>query len=256
MNAAPAVKPTVHTMRADEFRALAKRVLLAACKDPTRFHLNGALVEPSPEGGARFVTTDGHRLHLEDVPWTGEIKPMIIPARALEMALLAFKDGLFDVNVAIAGKEFTAVGGGYEVGAAAVSAKFPPYNMVIPKSSRTTIKVDRDTLRKIVRKATPGANGEIAIETDLAVEVDGCHLFVGSDRGDEGRASGLRWALAPVKATVTGRSGRAAYQRAYLDDALSSMPKGEITLEIDSGEHDPIKLTGGGFVGVIMPVRL
>lgn len=117
------------------------------CKDETRFHLNGALVEIGHASShvVRIVATDGHTLARSEVPCTIEgalPDDMIIAADAVRTAIkllkCAAKLGEQTVALEFGPRSVTLrMWDGASCPLQIIDAKFPPYEQAIPKYTHT-----------------------------------------------------------------------------------------------------------------------
>jgi hypothetical protein len=80
--------------KTDQIFPAIKFVASAVSKDPTRYHMNGIHIEAIPEtGGARFIATDGRRLHTAEI-----CESMLAIWESYGLCVTQFFGGTFEVN--------------------------------------------------------------------------------------------------------------------------------------------------------------
>jgi len=116
-----------------------KAVSLAMAVRDVRKYLNGTLVQCSGRT-VRLVATDGHRLHMmdlpQDVPCPPLVEGVIIPRALIEWALKNSKPGQ-SVQVTIDGAMVTMAAGGASMSGAAVDERYPDYDRSLPRGIPT-----------------------------------------------------------------------------------------------------------------------
>lgn len=257
---------------AKDLRALIKRITTGASADVTRFHLNGVDFERRPDGMIRTVTTDGHRMHLIDMPWPAAIPPStIVPLRAFEMALLALRhcSDTTPTTIALDDERITITTPGTTLTVGAVKAQRVSYRCYTDRIGAPIATVDRDELRRAVRKTPTDDFGGVMLEIDpgLDNDSDDRHVWVVENtRGKPGLANRIavdaelgtrpapEWSDDQTPRVISPR--RAGYSQRYLDDALTVAPKGPIAITMTDSGLDPIAFAADGFLAIVMPLRL
>jgi DNA polymerase-3 subunit beta len=163
----------------------------AVCRDETRFHLNGILLESTGQT-LRMVATDGHRLakveRTFEAPELRRKNGAIIPAKAAtEIAKLVGKD---EAGCAMALDEHMLFvrHGSTELALKLIDAQFPPYEQVIPKDNRRLVTVERDVIAEVLERAkviTKPSRGTRGAKLSLASG----KLTVSADHPDLGGVS-------------------------------------------------------------------
>lgn len=134
------------TLNAGVLSDMIDETLFSVCHDPTRFYLNGALMECERDV-LRLVTTDGHRLTrsqrtIPPVALRTGAHGLIIPEKALQAIRRLLVGG--DARVAIGNGGIIFVQqGDWTLSARAIDAQFPPYAQVIPTEMKISAVVDR-----------------------------------------------------------------------------------------------------------------
>jgi DNA polymerase-3 subunit beta len=120
------------------------RVLPCISAEESRFTLNGALLEVS-DAGAKFISTDGHRLSIGAVESsTNTPLKALIPRKALAEVNRLGEDSMeFGQNE----NHVCFIGARRVIISRKLTGKFPDYERVIPKTEHCAA-IDADALRK------------------------------------------------------------------------------------------------------------
>lgn len=112
-----------------------KAVSLAMAVKDIRRYLNGMLIQCSGRT-VRLVATNGHRLHMIDLPQDVLCPPLvegvIIPRFLIEWALKSSKPGQ-SVQITTDGAAVTIAAGGASMSGAAIDKKYPGYDRILPR---------------------------------------------------------------------------------------------------------------------------
>lgn len=226
----------------------------AMSNDETRFHLNGVLWAPNGD----MVTTDGHRLHIysyhhfDDTPSKFFEHPdTILPRQHVTMLLAAIK--ACGGNTAEVYSQRSAdwmqfmVSGGqlsFKITCKLVDSKFPPYDRVIPKGYSARAVVNTAAFveaTKLLTKMSDTVNNTVEFHLNGQLHLKGGGVSESLDATYEGE--GFEY-------------GEIGADSRYLVDAAANLPEDDFTIEFGKG-LDPIKFTQrGGFLAVVMPVRV
>jgi DNA polymerase III subunit beta len=180
---------------AAELRQIA-RVVPAISTEETRYYLNGVAVFKVGDWLYRFVTTDGHRLMMVDVPLpnaTGALPDgTIIPRRWINIALQHFiraKDGArltygrTMVRNSGEGKTLPVEtpgapritlsakrdGATISLTGKLIDGTFPDYTRVVPSESAVVLRINRADLAHAINSLTPLSTGKTrAVKFDLS----------------------------------------------------------------------------------------
>jgi len=271
----PAIPDELVAIDGEAFGEAMERCLHAVCKDQTRFHLNGVLVEARGTSH-RFVATDGHRLIkvTEDTErtftGTGILQEpaakILVKLLSLGKARMAIVKMMLHVHV-----EHPTSGEEWEASFKLIDAQFPPYDQVIPTDYERLATVDRKRLVAAMKRAKA-----------LCTETRGCKLSVSSgklvitsDHPDNGSTSEALKADSAWLETFGGVQDFGINAR-YLLEALEQIECEHVTLAFGApSEHGATKgemlgpivvrgtddavnysVTTSRMVEVIMPMRI
>ena len=233
---------------------LIKATLASISNDEARVNLNGLLLESTGKR-ATAVSTDGHRLTKLVVDIAGPTleKGIILPrpgVKALQTMLEAAKAS--DIDLLVGDQHLFARAGGRTLTMKLHNVVFPPYEQVIPKTSRRRAIVDRVELTLMLQRAVtlaPEKTSSVRVTfaakaKELQIQADNPDLGVVTDAIDmeyEGDGDLV-----------------AGFNAVYILDALGVITTAKLALE-NQGELDPMAIKpvdGPDFVAVVMPMRI
>jgi len=227
------------TLDGDLLASVLDAVMCAASDDDTRPHISGVLLEIEATT-LRAVATDGHRLHLvQRAIEARELPSMLVPRKAVSTLRRLCTS---DVTIATDRRSLFATAGGVELSAKLVEEVFPPYAKVIPKKHAHELHVDRDALREALKRLGCVSGSHHGVRLVLS---EG-KVTLASEDPDVGEG------VEEIDCDATGALTISANAR-YLLDALGGADE-TATLSMLS-KHDPITITGDGYVAVVMPLR-
>lgn len=216
------------------------RVAYAISKDDSRPIFMGASFEAS-QGRAVMIATDGHRMATAECAVTGaEIKPFIIPARAvLAMASLDGKVGL-----SVVGPKLHVETQGVELIICGISGAFPDIKGVLGFSIETTVKVSAARFAEAVKTAAIASPKT----GTMRLLMDGDKVICSAETSEaEARAE--------AEAVIDGPSVVLGMNWHYLLDAITAAAWPSLTLEI-ADQDTPVIIKGEGATHVVMPMQI
>lgn len=232
-----------------DFLAVIDQVAYAICKDETRFHLNGALIEGLPNGVC-MVATDGHRLALCEktmaFPVTGSVS-LIVPRKFITELKRLLKNAPTYCSVGFdeEKKRMTVVQDGITLVGKLIDAQFPPYRAVIPSEPQHTVRIEIKPLVAALKAAKVAIGKNHA---DWGVKL----IF---DRGVLKLETQTSKASIPIENYRSDVPATTGVRPSYLLEALETCDG--ITVELSfSGETDPFRINHAGTTCVAMPMRV
>lgn len=235
------------TVDAQTFRDALQRTVIAACKDETRFHLNGVNVE-STKGVTTMVATDSHRMHVTEVALAFPAGSRIIPSAAVYRIAALLADAtecavFFDAKRVVVGV------GDSIVSAKLIDAQFPPWRQVMPSHTARTVVNRAELLAAVKRCSVMTRAGGDAVK----LSIDGGTLSLDGSSTERGRHSDE----VVCETTNQGSMVTIGVNAAYLLAALDIFDTDSVTLGY-GGELAPIRITGAdeSTVAVVMPMRV
>jgi DNA polymerase-3 subunit beta len=221
----------------------------ASSTDEKRPVLTGSLLEKNVgEGMIRVVATDSYRLAWRDVAVTGSLgdwEDCIIPTKTLnEVARLAGGAGP-DIGMKIQEKQAMFKMDDLVVRSRLIEGQFPNYRQLMPKGERTTVKVDRDELISVVRRA-------LIFGHNLRVGVFRDHLRVNTETPEVGDSK------EEIPAEVEGEEMEIGFNGTYLVDGITAVDSEKVEIKMDEPLKPSLIRPDGSekFIYILMPVRL
>jgi DNA polymerase-3 subunit beta len=253
----PAIPSTLgvplSSLSVETLRLLVERTLFSVSTDETRYNLMGVYVEPR-DGLLRFVSSDGHRLSLADRPLQdGEQVPLragvLIPKKGLSEARRIVEGEGGSCEIGLKENTFVFRYGDVTLVMRPIEAKFPDYELVVPKEAKRVVRLQRgpfmDALRRVSILAADKANTVKLLFAPGKLELSATTPQLGEAREE-------------IEADLTGEELRIGFNARYLVDALTVIPGDVVRFELgDEASPGVLKPDGqDGFLGVIMPIRI
>ena len=232
------------------------KTIYSVLGDEGRVQLSGVCFESLTTGKdkvIRMVSTDGHRLSkidyvIEDDKSLTLKKGVIIPKSGIVEVLRILEEagsvemGFKDNNFVVQKDEEVLI-------IRLVEGDFPDYNMVIPKTGRKEMKVQKEDFLMMLRRVSilssdkhPGIRFKINKEE---LEATVTNPEIGESKET-------------ISVSYEGPPFEIAFNPRYFIEALSSMDSEEIVVRLKD-EVNPCTIEGvgdPGFLGVIMPMRV
>lgn len=238
-------------------KTLINRTIFAITQEESRYTLNGAFFRLEGES-ARMVATDGHRLAFVErsgldtgAPLDGDEVKVLIPRKTLA-ELLRLTAEVDDV-VEFARDEnhiFFRIGGRVLV-SRMLSGQFPNYELVMPKETPNSVRMEGSEMHGAIRRAALMADERSrAIKLNFGME----RLEIMSQSSEVGEAREM------LVTDYDGSDVQIGFNAQYLTDFLNVAGDGQIAFEFKDGQSQaqmrPSKSDDYDYKYVIMPMRL
>ncbi|MEU3466224.1 DNA polymerase III subunit beta [Streptomyces sp. NPDC006733] len=277
----PESVPAMATVDAKAFLSQLERVLPCAGRDDTLPALTG--VQMTLEGETlTMAATDRYRFGVATVPADATVEPSekplttLIPADLLRRLAKRLKCHEGPVGIGIIEADVDGVArttltvGNTRITMRPLEGGLPKYTSLFPTKRETSIRVERSTLVRAVKKAAAliKAKGENGAAVTLAWSEDKVlTLFPRIGEDDRARVKGMEIPTAFTHGTADNvRGSSLSFNPALLLDALGTFPADTLTLHLrpmeDGQGKKPVLLTDGpdvagdGYRHLLMPVRL
>jgi DNA polymerase-3 subunit beta len=245
---------TFSKVDAPTLRDMIAKTFFSISTDETRYHLNGVLFESDGQV-ARMVSTDGHRLSKVERPLVDGPKlaaGIIIPRKGLMELRRALETADGPIELGIHNGHLFVRVENTALSVKLIDAQFPPYDQVIPKENEKIVIAPRvATLEALKRISIMSSDKTWGIK----LGIDKGELKVASDNPDLGEAH------ESLDVSYDGPALTIGFNAKYFIELLGEMEGDEVKLELN-GELDPglvrpaENAKGGGYVGVVMPMRI
>lgn len=233
-----------------QFKNVFSKLIFAVSQDESRPHLTGIYVVKK-EGSIDYVATDGYRLSLKRVKDTGVTQMaegMIVSERLISEGLGLKGENIF-LYIHKTGNQAILESGGALLVGRLIEGQYPDYEKVIPKELKTSIRLDREELLRLLKVTSVFAR-ENANIINCNVTLGALHLQVDS--------SSLGEAESKIDGEQVGDDNHIAFNVKFLLDFLRAVEGKTITLQINSPFEPALFTTDDDpdFFHVIMPVRV
>jgi DNA polymerase-3 subunit beta len=260
----------LHTLRAEDFPELpapdpqagmtlptqtfvetALQVSRSASKDETRPVLTGVLISA---GGRELtmVAPDSYRLSVKHATLESALDATIeanVPARALqELARIAQATEEPDLRISLGQNQVVFQIGRVVLSSRLIEGQFPNYRQLLPESVEHELRLASSEIADVVRRVSLMAQKNAPLRLGFS---EG-QLTVSAQTPDVGEAS----ETLPVP--FSGDPFDIGFNPEFLRDGLESVESDELILKLISPLRPGLieSPDGGGFVYLIMPIRL
>jgi DNA polymerase-3 subunit beta len=249
--ALPAPTPGGMTLPTQVFVDTALQVSRSASKDETRPVLTGVLISA---GGQELtmVATDSYRLSVKhaslESPLDGTIEANV-PARALqELGRIAQSAEESGLTISLGQNQVVFEIGQIVLSSRLIDGQFPNYRQLLPESVDHELRLSSAEIADVVRRVSLLAQKNAPLRLSFG---DG-ELTVSAQTPDVGEAS----EALPVP--FSGEPFEIGFNPEFLRDGLESVESEELILKLISPLRPGLieSPDGGGFVYLIMPIRL
>jgi DNA polymerase-3 subunit beta len=239
------------TLPTQAFVDTALQVLRSASKDETRPVLTGVLISA---GGQELtmVATDSYRLSVKRTTLESALDGAIeanVPARALqELARIAQSVEEPELMISLGQNQVIFQIGQIVLSSRLIDGQFPNYHQLLPESVEHELRLASSEIADVVRRVSLLAQKNAPLRLSFS---EG-QLTVSAQTPDVGEAS----ETLPVP--FSGEPFDIGFNPEFLRDGLESVESEELVLKLISPLRPGLieSPDGGGFVYLIMPIRL
>lgn len=229
------------------------QTVFAASTNTSRPVLSGVFFDVVKDD-LKLVATDSYRLAEKTI--TLKEKPAsavqcIVPARTvMELGKILNKAMEEDTEVNISKNQVLFVVGDVQLMSRLIEGKFPPYEKIIPQSTKTKVEVNSEELSNVVRRVSLFAR-----ENNNSIKVSATNdgkLSVSTDETKVGEEK------AEITVKVEGENNKIALNAQYLMDVLNSIQSEQVLLEMDDKLSPAVvkPLKKQDYVYIIMPLKV
>ncbi len=237
----------------DDFYSAISETVFAASMNTSRPVLSGIFFSTSGSV-LKMVSTDSYRLaekKVNLVKKTSEDISCIVPARTtMELGKIITKSDDKEVKVNISKNQILFKVGGVELISRLIEGKFPDYQKIIPKESKTSFEVSVEDLSLVLKRVSLFAR-ENNNSVRLNVTNDG-KLVVSSEETKVGEEK------ADVVVKVTGENNKISLNAQYLLDVLTYVNDSKVTIILNDTVSPAVvrPVKEDDYVYIIMPLKV
>jgi DNA polymerase-3 subunit beta len=228
------------------------KIGFAMAQQDVRYYLNGLLVELAGDR-LRTVATDGHRLSLceteADLPG-GDGQQVIVPRKGVnELARLLDDQAEEQARIRIGGTHVQVELPGVRFTSKLIDGRFPDYTRVVPDGGRNELRVDRETLRQALARASILSNEKYK---GVRLSMGEAGLRIQAHNPDQEEAE------EEVEVAYQGEALEIGFNVVYLLDILGSL-EGDEVRALFNDANSSVLITDPAADDcrhVVMPMRL
>ncbi|MFH1720419.1 MAG: DNA polymerase III subunit beta [Patescibacteria group bacterium] len=246
-------KENVLTISTKDLEKSINQTVFAASVNTTRPVLSGVLFKVDKDT-IKLVATDSYRLAEKTLKLKSPVKfsvDSLIPARTVsELGKLLAKCAGKEVEINFSKNQVLIKMDGIELTSRLIEGKFPDYEKIIPKESKTKTEISVEELALVVKRVSLFArennnNIKLTVTNDGVLQVATDETRVGEEKAE-------------ISVKVDGDNNKIALNSQYLLDVLMFVSEEKINLGI-SDKLSPATiapLKGGDYVYIIMPLKI
>lgn len=229
------------------------QTVFAASTNTSRPVLSGVLF--GVKGSTmKVVATDSYRLAEKTITLTEKTTldiECIVPAKTvMELGKLLSRVEEKDVEMSVSKNQALFIAGDIQLVSRLIEGKFPPYEKVVPKETKTKMEILDEALANVVRRVSLFAR-ENNNSIKLSATNDG-KLTVSTDETRVGEEK------AELYIKMEGENNKIALNAQYLLDVLNYIQSDSIYLEIDDKLSPAVvrPVKEKDYVYIIMPLKV
>jgi len=239
------------TLPLEAFVQTVVRVARSASRDETRPVLTGILLSASGQE-LRMVATDSYRLSVKETALEAPLQGALeanVPARALqELVRIAAQAGSDSLSASVGQNQVVFELGDIALSSRLIDGQFPNYRQLLPDSVEHELRLASAEITDVVRRISLLAQKNAPLRLSFS---EGS-LTVSAQTPDVGEASEA------IPVPFRGEPFEIGFNPEFLRDGLESVDSEELVLKLISPLRPGLieSPDGGGFVYLIMPIRL
>jgi len=234
---------------AKTLKEMANQVTFSASNNLSRPVLMGVLFELK-DNMFKMVTTDSYRLSEKSVDLKSDIEvSCIVPSRTVSELAKVLDDSKDEVVIYTSKNQVLFEYKTLSLTSRLIEGSFPDYKKIIPKESKTSVKVNKDEFMLGVKKTNLFVREH---NSGIKVDLGSKKMLLQTEENQvgEGRVE--------LPVDIQGEDNEIALNAQFLLDVLSQLKDNEIIFEVD-GKLSPVTIKsekGDGYLHIIMPLRV
>lgn len=240
-------------VKVNELYESINETVFAASINTSRPVLSGVLLVNAVDG-IKMVATDSYRLAEKTLVLGKKIEGdlyCIVPSRTLmELAKIISKAQAKEVKVNISKNQALFSVDGIELISRLIEGKFPDYEKIVPKESKTKIEVSVEDFSLVLRRVSLFAREnnnsiKLSVTNDGKMQLSSEETKVGEEKGE-------------ILVKMTGENNKISLNSQYLLDVLSCVTDDKIEVIInDKASPAVVKPIGKeDYTYIIMPLKV
>jgi len=237
----------------DDFYKAITETVFAASFNTTRPVLSGVFIKTDGEY-IKIAATDSYRLAektIKSLKASKEGFAVIVPAKTMtELGKILSKSDGKEVKTNVSKNQISFSVDGVELISRLIEGKYPDYEKIIPKDSKTKFEVSVEDLSLVLKRVSLFAR-ENNNSVKLNVTNDG-RLTVSSEETKVGEEK------AEIAVKVSGENNKISLNSQYLLDVLTYISDDKVLFSMND-KASPARISpveGGGYVYIIMPLKV
>ena len=236
------------TLPQKELREMIRQTTFSVATDEARPIFTGCLMEVEP-GDTRIVALDGFRLALRHLACEhdGESFRALIPGRIFsEVGRILGDSG--DVTIRRDETHISFDMGGTRVIVRMLEGEFIRYNQIIPQSSKSIVRLNRQRLAACIDRASLMARDNKNNLLRFKLEQDRMVLSANSEMGDVHEE---------IATELEGSELEISFNMRYMSDIMKVLDDEEITMHFNSAVSPCLikPVEGDAYTYLVLPVR-
>ena len=225
----------------------------AASTNTSRPVLSGVFFDVT-KGDMKVVATDSYRLaerNLVLIDKSDQHFQCIVPARTvMELGKILNRSEEKEVEISVSKNQILFMVGDIQLMSRLIEGKFPPYEKIIPKNTKTKVEVPAEELSNVVRRVSLFAR-----ENNNSIKISATNdgkLSIVTDETKVGEEK------AEIKVTVEGENNKIALNAQYLLDVLNYIQSENVVFEMED-KLSPAVIRPSkkdDYVYIIMPLKV
>lgn len=245
-------KDSSFSISTTDFDKAVTQVVIAASLNTSRPVLTGVYFNIE-KNILKLAATDSYRLTEKKISVKGKDLSLefLVPSRTLqELIKITNKNEEKNVEISVSKNQVLFQVGNVELTSRLIEGKFPDYERIIPKASKTKIEVSTEDLSLIMKRV-----GLFAREDNNSVKISLTNDGKMSISTDETRVGEEK---AEVNIKIEGENNKISLNAQYLLDVLTCIGEDKIIFEMND-KLSPALIKSckeDGYVYIIMPLKV
>lgn len=229
------------------------QTVFAASTNTSRPVLSGVLFDVKKDE-LKIVATDSYRLAEKTIKLdekSGAEVECIVPAKTIiELGKILSKAEEKEVELSVSKNQVLFVVGDVNLISRLIEGKFPPYEKVVPKETKTKLEVLDEALANVVRRVSLFAR-----ENNNSIKISATNDGKLSVSTDETRIGEEK---AELDVKIEGENNMIALNSQYLLDVLNYIQSDNVVIEIEDKLSPAVvrPVKGEDYVYIIMPLKI